>query len=59
MGKVLMYAMLVLGIIMGLVVVFVRAGEVGGLTGGQQAGLIMREGAHGTAGIIRAAMGMR
>lgn len=46
-----------IGVAMLAVIVFVRAGEHGGMTGGEQAGRIMEAGALGTAEIIRAATG--
>jgi len=54
---VLKYFVGFVGAAMILVIIFVRAGERGRMTGGQQAGIIMREGASGLTDIIRAATG--
>lgn len=46
-----------IGVAILFVIVFVRAGQLGGETGGEQAGRIMQAGAQGIATIIRAATG--
>ena len=56
--QVLKYFIGFVGAAMVLVVIFVRAGERGRMPGGQQAGIIMEEGAQGVAEIIRAATGV-
>lgn len=56
--SVLKYFIGFVGAAMVLVVIFVRAGERGRMPGGQQAGIIMEEGAQGVAEIIRAATGV-
>ena len=47
----------IIGVAMLFVIVFVRAGQYGGATGGEQAGQIMKAGTQGLTDIIRAATG--
>lgn len=46
-----------LGVAILFVIVFVRAGERGGLSGGEQAGRIIQAGTQGLATVITAATG--
>jgi len=46
-----------IGVAILFTIVFVRAGQHGGATGGEQAGRIMQAGAQGIGTIIRAASG--
>ncbi|MBT9131425.1 MAG: hypothetical protein DDT41_01731 [candidate division WS2 bacterium] len=48
-----------IGIAMVLTIIFVRAGERGGMSGGEQTARIMTAGAMGASEIISAAMGGR
>ncbi len=49
----------IIGVAMVLTIIFVRAGERGRMTGGEQTARIMTAGAQGASGIIQAAMGGR
>ncbi len=53
----LKYIATFIGVAMLLVIIFVRAGERGGMSGGEQAANIMTAGAYGAARIIDAATG--
>lgn len=46
-----------IGVAILFVIIFVRAGQYGGASGGEQAGNIIQSGAQGVTSIIRAATG--
>lgn len=56
-GKTARYFFMIIGITMIALVIFVRAGQRGGKSGGEQAGLIIEAGTTGLTQIINAATG--